>query len=137
MNIERHDSTVIFQIVQETVVILRIVYRGFLTADINGRAGLVLGRRHNRLELTAVTQSSLRVAHAGIMQWKDVDRPTFTQICNSAINWLDPWRSQECELGEGAPFPCPLPRPLPLLPFPLPPLPLLTGFRGYNPRKFF
>ena len=23
------------------------------------------------------------------MQWKDVDRPTFTQICNSAINWLD------------------------------------------------
>ena len=93
MNIERRDSTVIFQIVQATVVILRIVYRGFLTADINGRAGLVLGRRHNRLELTAVTQSSLpaalRVAHAGIMQWKDVDRPTFTQICNSAINWLD------------------------------------------------
>ena len=23
------------------------------------------------------------------MQWKDVDRPTFTRICNSAINWLD------------------------------------------------
>jgi len=23
------------------------------------------------------------------MQWKDVDRPTFTQICNSTINWLD------------------------------------------------
>jgi len=23
------------------------------------------------------------------MQWKDVDCPTFTQICNSAINWLD------------------------------------------------
>jgi len=23
------------------------------------------------------------------MQWKDVDRLTFTQICNSAINWLD------------------------------------------------
>jgi len=22
-------------------------------------------------------------------QWKDVGRPTFTQICNSAINWLD------------------------------------------------
>jgi len=23
------------------------------------------------------------------MQWKDVDWPTFTRICNSAINWLD------------------------------------------------
>jgi len=23
------------------------------------------------------------------MQWKDVDRPTFTRICKSAINWLD------------------------------------------------
>jgi len=23
------------------------------------------------------------------MQWKDVDRPTFTRICNSTINWLD------------------------------------------------
>jgi len=23
------------------------------------------------------------------MQWKDVDRPTFTRICISAINWLD------------------------------------------------
>ena len=23
------------------------------------------------------------------MQWKDVDSPTFTRICNSAINWLD------------------------------------------------
>jgi len=23
------------------------------------------------------------------MQWKDVDCPTFTQICKSAINWLD------------------------------------------------
>ena len=23
------------------------------------------------------------------MQWKDVDRPTFTPICKSAINWLD------------------------------------------------
>ena len=22
------------------------------------------------------------------MQWKDVDRPTFTEICNSAIKWL-------------------------------------------------
>ena len=23
------------------------------------------------------------------MQWKDVDRPTFTQICKLGINWLD------------------------------------------------
>jgi len=23
------------------------------------------------------------------MQWNDVDRPTFTRICKSAINWLD------------------------------------------------
>jgi len=23
------------------------------------------------------------------MQWKDVDRPTFTRICKLAINWLD------------------------------------------------
>ena len=23
------------------------------------------------------------------MQWKDVDRPTFTRICNLTINWLD------------------------------------------------
>jgi len=23
------------------------------------------------------------------MQWKDVDRLTFTRICKSAINWLD------------------------------------------------
>ena len=23
------------------------------------------------------------------MQWKDVDRPTLTRICKSAINWLD------------------------------------------------
>jgi len=23
------------------------------------------------------------------MQWKDVDHPTFTRICKSAINWLD------------------------------------------------
>jgi len=23
------------------------------------------------------------------MQWKDVDCPTFTSMCNSAINWLD------------------------------------------------
>jgi len=23
------------------------------------------------------------------MQWKDMDRPTFTRICKSAINWLD------------------------------------------------
>jgi len=23
------------------------------------------------------------------MQWKDVNHPTFTRICNSAINWLD------------------------------------------------
>jgi len=23
------------------------------------------------------------------MQWKDLDRPTFTRICKSAINWLD------------------------------------------------
>jgi len=60
MNIERRDSTVIFQIVQETVVILRIVYRGFLTADINGRAGLVLGRRHNRLQLNSLPSHSRR-----------------------------------------------------------------------------
>jgi len=24
-----------------------------------------------------------------IMHWKVVDRPTFTRICKSAINWLD------------------------------------------------
>jgi len=24
-----------------------------------------------------------------LMQWKDADRPTFTRICNSVINWLD------------------------------------------------
>jgi len=35
------------------------------------------------------------------------------------------WRSQECELGGGAPLPCPLPPP-----------PLLRGVREYNPRKF-
>jgi len=33
----------------------------------------------------------------------------------------------------GAPLPCPVP----LLPSPSPPLPLLTGVRRYNPRKFF
>jgi len=41
------------------------------------------------------------------------------------------WRSQECELGASHPL---LP-PSPPLPF-APPVPLLTGFRGYNPRKF-
>jgi len=36
-----------------------------------------------------------------LMQWKDVDRPTFTRICKSTINWLDygnssSWIQMDC-----------------------------------------
>jgi len=31
----------------------------------------------------------LSLSRLEFMQWKDVDCPTFTRICKSAINWLD------------------------------------------------